>query len=51
MILKKEKVTSKNLFLRPWGGLSIFDFKKFLKYRLVKDVKKNEKLKINDFKK
>ena len=49
---KGEKVSLSNLFLRrPWGGLSIFDFKKFLKYRLVKDVKKNEKVKINDFKK
>ena len=49
---KGKKVTSKNLFLRrPWGGLSLFDVKKILKHRLVKDVKKNEKLKINDFKK
>jgi N,N'-diacetyllegionaminate synthase len=49
---KGKKVTSKNLFLRrPWGGLSVFDIKKILKHRLLKDVKKNEKLKINDFKK
>ena len=49
---KGKKVTSKNLFLRrPWGGLSLFDVKKILKHRLLKDVKKNEKLKINDFKK
>ena len=49
---KGEKVTFKNLFLRrPWGGLSIFDINKVLKKRLVKDVKKNEKVKINDFKK
>jgi len=49
---KGKKVTFKNLFLRrPWGGLSVFDIKKILKHRLLKDVKKNEKLKINDFKK
>ena len=47
-----EKVLFKDLFLRrPWGGLSIFGAKKVLKYRLLKPVKKNEKLKINDFKK
>lgn len=47
-----KKVTFKDLFLRrPWGGLSIFGVKKILKYRLLKPVKKNEKLKINDFKK
>ena len=49
---KGEKVNLNSLFSRrPWGGLSIFDFKKILKYRLLKDVKKNEKVKINDFKK
>lgn len=49
---KGKKISSKNLFLRrPWGGLSIFDIKKILKHRLLKDVKKNEKLRINDFKK
>lgn len=49
---KGKKVSFKNLFLRrPWGGLSIFDIKKILKQRLLKDVKKNEKLKLNDFKK
>ena len=48
---KGKKVSSKNLFLRrPWGGLSLFDIKKILERRLLKDVKKNEKLKINDFK-
>ena len=48
---KGKKVSSKNLFLRrPWGGFSLFDIKKILKRRLLKDVKKNEKLKINDFK-
>ena len=48
---KGEKVTYNNLFLRrPWGGLSMFDIKKKLKNRLLKDVKKNEKVKINDFK-
>ena len=48
---KGQKVTFNNLFLRrPWGGLSMFDIKKKLKNRLLKDVKKNEKVKINDFK-
>ena len=48
---KGKKVSSKNLFLRrPWGGLSLFDIKKILERRLLKNVKKNEKLKINDFK-
>ncbi|MDC1170496.1 N-acetylneuraminate synthase family protein [Candidatus Pelagibacter sp.] len=48
---KGEKVNLNNLFLRrPWGGLSIFDIKKVIKNRLLKDVKKNEKVKINDFK-
>ena len=49
---KGKKVTLQDLFLRrPWGGLSIFGIKKILKYRLLKKVQKNEKLKINDFKK
>ena len=49
---KGEKVNLNKLFLRrPWGGISIFDIKKVLKNRLIKNVKKNEKVKINDFKK
>ena len=49
---KGEKVTFNNFFLRrPWGGLSIFEIKKIMKKKLLKDVKKNEKVKINDFKK
>ena len=51
-IKKGKRVSLKKLFLkRPWGGLSIFDIEKILKKRLSKDVKKNEKVKINDFKK
>ena len=49
---KGQKVTFNNFFLRrPWGGLSIFEIKKIMKKKLLKDVKKNEKVKINDFKK
>ena len=49
---KGKKVSINNLFLRrPWAGLSIFDIKKILKYKLLKKVKKNGKLRINDFKK
>ena len=49
---KGQKVSFKNFFLRrPWGGLSLFDIKKTLKNRLLKDVKKNQKVKINDFNK
>ena len=49
---KGKKVSINNLFLRrPWAGFSIFDIKKTLKYRLLKEVKKNENLKIKDFKK
>ena len=48
---KGERVTFNSFFLRrPWGGLSMFDIKKILKNGLSKDVKKNEKVKINDFK-
>jgi len=47
-----KKVTFNNLFLRrPWGELSIFDIKKLMKKKLIKKVKKNQKLRINDFKK
>ena len=49
---KGKKVTLNDFFLRrPWGGLSIFEIKKIIKKKLFKDVKKNEKVKINDFKK
>ena len=48
---KGERVTFNSFFLRrPWGGLSMFDIKKILKNGLSKDVKKNAKVKINDFK-
>ena len=43
---KGEKVSLSNLFLRrPWGGLSIFEIKKIMKKKLLKDVKKMKKLK------
>ena len=49
---KGTKVNLNKLFLRrPWGGLSMFDLKEVLKNKLSKDVKKNERVKVNDFKK
>lgn len=49
---KGEKIAIKNLFLkRPWANLSLFDLSKKKNFELLKNVKKNNKLKINDFKK
>jgi N,N'-diacetyllegionaminate synthase len=48
---KGKKISLNDIFLRrPWRGLAIFDIKRIFKKKLIKNVKKNKQLKINDFK-